>query len=258
MRFYLGTHEPSWLGRVRNVPLFVSHRRLVRQKTWTRATTPWALDSGGFTELNMHGRWTVGVDEYVEAVSRYDEEIGHLEWASPQDWMCEDFVLEKTGLTVRDYQEKTVQSVLDLRPKGPYLGFAPVLQGQTIEDYLFCIELYIDAGIDLWAEPVVGVGSVCRRQATTEILALVSELSSLELELHGFGVKTQGLKQYGPMLTSADSMAWSFRARMLAQHQGFTMPGCRHKACNNCLVYALHWRERTLAAMNVTPQREVA
>jgi hypothetical protein len=26
--FYLGTHQPTWLSRVRGVPLFVSHRRL--------------------------------------------------------------------------------------------------------------------------------------------------------------------------------------------------------------------------------------
>ncbi|GAA1258662.1 hypothetical protein GCM10009677_06820 [Sphaerisporangium rubeum] len=29
-RFYLGTHQPHWLERV-SIPLFVSHRQLVRR-----------------------------------------------------------------------------------------------------------------------------------------------------------------------------------------------------------------------------------
>ncbi len=36
MKFWLGTHEVSWLGRT-DVPLFISRRRLARQKTWARA-----------------------------------------------------------------------------------------------------------------------------------------------------------------------------------------------------------------------------
>ncbi|MBQ1164408.1 hypothetical protein KBZ21_41190, partial [Streptomyces sp. A73] len=38
---------------------------------------------------------------------------------------------------------------------------------------------------------------------------IVATLHSHGLRLHGFGVKTQGLSDYGPSLYSADSMAWS-------------------------------------------------
>ena len=66
-RFYLGTHEPSWLRRLNDVPLFISHRRLQRLVNLYPATTGWALDSGGFTELSMHGRWTTTPAAYTAA-----------------------------------------------------------------------------------------------------------------------------------------------------------------------------------------------
>src|SRR5690242_4741899 len=96
MRFYLGTHMPSWLTKT-DVPLFVSHRRLLGElrpgrgarKTLPRARGPWALDSGGFTELQMFGEWRTTPAEYIAAVRRYRDEIGGLVWAAPMDWMCE-------------------------------------------------------------------------------------------------------------------------------------------------------------------------
>lgn len=62
---YLGTHETSWL-RSAGVPLFISHRRLARLKrTLPVAIAPWALDSGGFSELSLHGGWKTTPSEYV-------------------------------------------------------------------------------------------------------------------------------------------------------------------------------------------------
>ncbi|MBQ1165703.1 hypothetical protein KBZ21_47770, partial [Streptomyces sp. A73] len=72
----------------------------------------------------------------------------------------------------------------------------PVLQGWTLQHYLDCLAMYTDAGIDLAAEPRVGLGSVCRRPATSEINEIVATLHSHGLRLHGFGVKTQGLSDY--------------------------------------------------------------
>lgn len=253
MRFYLGTHQVVWLRRLRDVPLFVSHRRLIdysHPSKLPRATTPWALDSGGFTELSTYGEWRTSRAEYVDAVHEYRERVGMLEWASPQDWMTEDHIVAKTGLSVLAHQERTVQSVLDLRSDAPNFGFIAVLQGQTLDDYLRCVELYDEAGIDLRREPVVGVGSVCRRQSTGEVERIIAELSRAGLRLHGFGVKTTGLKRYGAQLTSADSMAWSFRARQLAHHDGWTTPGCTHRACNNCARFALMWRDQVLSQLD--------
>jgi hypothetical protein len=67
-----------------------------------------ALDSGGFTELSMHGRWITTASQYAEAVATYADRIGGLDFAAPMDWMCEPFMTELTGLTVREHQDRTV------------------------------------------------------------------------------------------------------------------------------------------------------
>ena len=52
---------------------------------------------------------------------------------------------------------------------------------------MHCADLYEAAGIHLADQKVVGLGSVCRRQNTARIGAIVS-LFADELRLHGFGV----------------------------------------------------------------------
>ena len=68
--FYTGTHQPQWLG-VWRVPLFVSRRRLVKYVNLPRAVAPWALDSGGFTEIAKYGRWETSPRDYVREVRRF-------------------------------------------------------------------------------------------------------------------------------------------------------------------------------------------
>lgn len=253
--FYLGAHQPHWLWRA-SFPLFVSHRQLARRVTLHPASCRWALDSGGFTELQRFGRWTVTPEEYVTAVRRYRNHIGHLDWAAPQDWMCEPAIIQGgkwgsqrfagTGLSVPEHQRRTVDNFLRLRELAPELPFIPVLQGWTLDDYLACVELYRSAGVDLARLPRVGLGSVCRRQSTAEITNIVYTLHRAGLRMHGFGVKTGGLHRYGYDLASADSMAWSYAARRLPP-----LPDCTgHKNCANCLTYATKWRARLLTALS--------
>ncbi len=257
VRLYLGAHQPHWLADLRrtDVPLFVSHRRLRGYRRLPVAAGPWALDSGGFTELAMHGRWETTAAEYVEAVRRYDDEIGGLDWAAPMDWMCEPMMLAKTGLTVAGHQARTVANYLLLRRLWAELTdrpcpIRPVLQGWDLADYLRCAALYADAGVDLAAEPLVGVGSVCRRQHTGEIGAIFEALAGLGLALHGFGVKSAGLRLYGDQLASADSLAWSYAARRLPP-----LPQCRgrHINCANCMRFALRWRQKLLVSVAAAP-----
>lgn len=244
MRFFLGTHEVSWLART-DVPLFVSHRRLAGRKTLPRSAGRWALDSGGFTELSMHGRWQTSPQDYATAVRRYRDEIGGLDWAAPQDWMCEPFMVAKTGLSVAEHQARTVASVLELRALAPDLPFVPVLQGWDLADYLTCADMYTTAGVDLAAEPTVGLGSVCRRQSTTEIADICAALGRQGIRLHGFGVKTAGLRYYGRHLASADSLAWSYNAR-----RNPPLPGHTHRSCANCMEWAMRWRDRVVRALD--------
>lgn len=189
--FYLGTYLPHWLASS-TFPLFVSHKRLARYKRLPVARYRWALDSGAFSELAACGRWTLTPEAYVVAVRTHRDEIGRLDWAAPQDWMWEPFILAKTGLSVEEHQRRTVDNYLQLKALAPDLPFVPVLQGWDLADYLRCAALHEAAGVDLAAEPLVGVGSVCRRQATAQIGYLIEQLSA-RFALHGFGCKTQGL-----------------------------------------------------------------
>lgn len=260
LTFYTGTHMPHWLWDPRvDFPLFVCHRTLARYRTLRPATRAWALDSGGFTELATHGRWTTTPREYVAATARYDREIGGLEWAAPQDWMCEPAIRHGgawngrryagTGLTVAEHQARTVANWLELAALWPEHSdednpYMPVLQGETVDDYHACAQMYADAGVHLEHFPLVGLGSVCRLQATGRFLRLAEELTP-RLALHGFGVKFQGIAAASAHLTSADSLAWSYHARRRPPLPGHET---RHKACNNCPEYAAAWRERLLAA----------
>lgn len=238
MKFFLGIHQPIWLTRVHDVPLLVSHRRLGHRRTLPRAVTEWALDSGGFTELQLHGRWQINEKDYVRAVRRYADEIGNLAWAAPQDWMCEQSILQRTGLTVREHQRRTVRNFVRLRDLAPELPWLPILQGWNLSDYERCADFYESAGIDLASEPRVGVGTVCRRQHKADVERIMRVFATRNLRLHGFGVKIAGLSQYAEALFSSDSMAWSRRGRYVR--------GCTpsHQTESNCLRFALNWHQR--------------
>lgn len=242
MRFYLGIHEPAWMART-DVPLFVSRRRLIRRKTPPRARGSWALDSGGFTELDKFGRWTVEPVRYADEAARWQAEVGGMAWAATQDWMCEPFMLAKTGKSIQEHQALSIQSCLDLTALAPGVPWAPVLQGWEVDDYLDHFDQYARAGVDLRAAPIVGVGSVCRRQGTDEAAQIFAELHGLGVKCHGFGLKVLGLHKASIYLESSDSMAWSLGGR-----KGKPMEGCTHRNCGNCLKYALRWRESVIEA----------
>jgi hypothetical protein len=254
-RFFLGTHQPGWLADS-PVALFISDRRLRQVKRPRPAVCDWALDSGGFTELSTYGSWDHGPTpaEYVNRIRGYQRRIGRLQWAAPQDHMCEPFILAKTGFTLREHQRRTVDNLLVLRDLAPELPIIPVIQGWQVDDYLRHINDYRAAGVDLAAEPLVGVGSVCRRQHTDEIGRVFAAIRDAGVvRLHGFGVKTLGLRRYGHLLTSMDSLSWSMQARREP-----ALPGCSgHLNCANCRRYAYRWARR-MAAQAIANEERVA
>lgn len=249
MVFYLGTHEPSWLVRC-SVPLMVSRNRLARLRTLPVATTDWVMDSGGFTELQQHGHWRIAARTYAAEVADVSDRVGRLVWAAPQDWMCEPAVIHGgtfkgvrfagTGLSVAEHQARTVGNYLELRAlECPVI---PVLQGFTLADYERCADLYDRAGVDLAALPTVGLGSVCRRENTSEIGEIVAAMVARGIRCHGFGCKEGAVRRYGDMLASADSMAWSLAGRRRGT--------CLHlkSRCANHMHYAMTWRESVVSA----------
>jgi len=78
--------------------------------------------------------------------------------AVAQDWMCEPFVLQKTGKTVEEHQDLTLKSSVALSPQtSAYV--MPVLQGFSPKQYASHVRQY---GELLEFGQWVGVGSVCK------------------------------------------------------------------------------------------------
>lgn len=186
------------------------------------------MDSGGFQELPLHGEWTVTVDRYIR---EYVHGIGKLQWAAIQDRIVEE------------HQRRTIRTYLESMDKAP----EPVLQGRTCGDYWRHVDDYARADIELRKLPLVGLGSICRRQGTHRAAAIAHTLRRSDgVRIHAFGVKTARLELMRDDIASADSLARSFTAR-----RGPPLPGCKHEHCNNCLKFALKWRAKILGIPGV-------
>ncbi|GHJ45860.1 hypothetical protein Cs7R123_32020 [Catellatospora sp. TT07R-123] len=120
------------------------------------------------------------------------------------------------------------------------------MQGWHPREYELCVDLYARHGVDLARQPLLDVGSVCRRQGSAEAERIVSLLNNLGLNrLHLYGSKTLGLARFAPRIESSDSMAWSFAARYQPR-----LRSCLHLGhCGNCRRYALRWRSRLPASL---------
>jgi hypothetical protein len=211
MMFFVGLHQPSDCQHFARS--FVSVNRL-RQRKAPFAVNDWIMDSGAFTEVAVHGGYRSSVQDYATEINRWSEN-GAMLAAVAQDWMCEPFVLAKTGMTVADHQRLTVERYDELMGEAPAAYIMPVLQGYEPHEYARHVREYGDRlSFGAW----VGVGSVCKRNASPESIACVLAAVKDErpdLRLHGFGLKLTALtwESVSAQLHSADSMAWSFAAR---------------------------------------------
>jgi len=245
MDFYLGTHMVNWAPMV-DIPLFVSRVRYLDRVSIPEMRAEGVEDGGGYSQLMLHNRWSVSDDVYAEQMRRSSRGLKRVRWMPPRDWMCEPWMVRKTGLTIEEHQRRTVESYCYLIREHSDLPWIPVIQGYYLDDYLRCWEMYDHAGVDLAKCAIVGVGTLCRRQDTKEAEIIINRLFEDGLTMHGFGFKKDGLRRCGAMLKSADSMAWSFGAR----RQKIRLPGHKHQTCANCLEYATQWYHETLEAIS--------
>jgi hypothetical protein len=218
MLFYTGLHQPSDAGHFDRA--FISVNRLRDRKKPIQARE-WIMDSGAFTEIATHGKYRHGVGEYAAEINRWSYPGSGLVAAVSQDWMCEPWIVAKTGLSVREHQRRTIERYDALLPLVPRTYIMLVLQGYEVVDYLDHIDQYEDR---LKPGMYVGVGSVCKRNAnvgTIESILVAIKSKRPDLLLHGFGVKITALTSATVinLLHSADSMAWSFAARRNGRNQ---------------------------------------
>lgn len=212
MRFFVGLHQPSDARHFDAACISVNRLRGRRSGF---AVRDWILDSGAFTEISTHGRYRHSVDDYAAEIRRWANN-GTLLAAVGQDFMCEAWILERTGLTIPEHQRLTIERFDALRASDTGgVPVMPVLQGYAPADYVAHLRQY---GSRLEPGAWVGVGSVCKRNGdprAIEAVLLAIRAERPDLRLHGFGIKATALGS--PLVThllhSADSMAWSFAAR---------------------------------------------
>jgi hypothetical protein len=209
MEFYVGLHQLHDCKHFERS--FVSVNRLVKRKS-NFVVKDWIMDSGAFSQIYNKGEH-MPVKDYANLINRF-KECGNLIAAVSQDYMCENFILKKTGMTVKQHQHLTIERYKQLIELTDVV-IMPVLQGYEPHEYVEHIHVYGDL---LKENMYVGVGSVCKRNANPlsalGVLKAIKEVRP-DLKLHGFGLKITALenKEIYSLLESSDSMAWSFNAR---------------------------------------------
>jgi hypothetical protein len=181
-----------------------------------------ALDCGGFVAMKLYGgyRWTV--QQYAELA-----QVMRPTWWAQMDLCCEPEIAGDRA-SVFGRIDKTAEYLHACQDAARNLGTArpmPVLQGWNPSDY--CEGPIYSSGFD-WPA-LVGIGSVCRRRVAGNdgILAVLAALDRkvpAHVQFHLFGVKSQVLQRlqesFSHRVTSVDSMAWSFTARVTARNNG--------------------------------------
>ena len=209
--FFVGLHKAHFATGFTRCMLSVN---VLLNRRSDFAVNDWLLDSGAFSRVST-GAGHLPVEVYAGQIQRWSS-CGHLLAAVVQDYMCEPFVLEKTGMTIADHQRLTIEryDALTSIPLPTYI--MPVLQGYEPEDYAQHLTAYGNDRLPIGAW--VGVGSICKRNATPDVVIKVLQAIKRErpdLRLHGFGLKVTALKRHwvNELLYSCDSLAWSYQAR---------------------------------------------
>lgn len=149
VRFFTGLHQPS---DARHFDAAFVSVNCLRKRKGPFAVGDWIMDSGAFTEVSTHGLYRHGVAEYAAEIRRWAKN-GNLLAAVSQDWMCEPWIVAKTGLSVERHQQLTVvrydallgedtagvykweRLVIDVcRPRSPVSFFHMGTQGHASQD----------------------------------------------------------------------------------------------------------------------------
>lgn len=191
-----------------------------------------ALDSAGFVAMNRYGNYPWSLPAYCELAMSHP-----FAWWAQMDFCCEPEVANDRAI-LRERIHATAQALsacnhlhtawstqapeLHLRPA------MPVLQGWSPDDYELSSELANAVLFGRWPD-LVGIGSVCRRElgGANGIATIIARLDAVlpsHVRFHLFGVKGSAISELSklPRVASVDSMAYEFRARVLAREAGAT------------------------------------
>lgn len=200
------------------------------------------IDSGGYHHM------AAGTGEYDTPVADYFEYLRETEpdlWAL-RDYPCEPGLLEKTGRSVRENQQLTTESAVEMLPEADDVPGQPVtvIQGWTRDQYLVHLHALKARGL---LTDYVGIGSICRRNADPEIADIILAVRGAlpdRCKLHAFGVKGSVLKfkEVVEAVDSVDSGAYDWAESRLPDRRATDSFTWRDSA----RAY-LNWRHETLA-----------
>lgn len=192
----------------------------------TKNNRPWDsierlfIDSGGYSFMMGKGEYQTSDSEYLDYIEEH-----HPERFALRDYACEPEILDQRGTTVESHQQATTDRHINLTDGFERRGIdsLPVscLQGWDVTDYLTHIDNLRDHGV---LHDYVAVGSVCRRNAETEIRSILRQVRNAlpkRCSLHAFGVKKSVLSSFETrrVIDSADSCAYGLRQQKRAFHE---------------------------------------
>jgi hypothetical protein len=179
------------------------------------------LDSGAFTILSDYKDYPETVEDFCEAVLHIAS-LCNVEAVSSQDFLCDPHFVALTGLSVIEHQRRTIERYDAIRAILPSeITVVPVLQGYEPCEYLEHLAAY---GSRLAPGMRVGIGSLCNRSSKPKLIEqiLVPIFDARpDLRYHGYALKTRSLRSsiIQSILSSADSMSWSYAARREKRNQ---------------------------------------
>jgi len=207
IEFYYGT---TWVWPIQFLPrIMISATFLRTRKSKLKIEKPWMLDSGIGGMFKDNSSQRLSLEEYANIISLHEPPIA---WT--YDYPCEPSIREKYCYTSSRAQDMTNDNTAILRDFYGLKNVMSVVQGWTLDDYLENIDKIKGAGL---LTERLGIGSVCRRGQTKEIVRIIKAVRNnipRWVKLHGFGVKTSVLKTEARfLLDSVDSSAWGIERR---------------------------------------------
>jgi len=124
------------------------------------------------------------------------------------DYPCERDVLGFSE-SIHERIEKTIKNTLEFVDEKPETNWLIPLQGYNKEDYVYCIERYIEEEIPL---NQVGVGTVCKRKEKTSIYAVLKTIRDRlpNAWIHAFGLTKAYLEDVIFFINSFDTASYTW------------------------------------------------
>jgi len=166
------------------------------------------LDSGGFQFVNKFREYPFSVDDYVSYINTLKPD-----YVAVMDYPCNYDILKKYHIEAKTQIRRTIEKTCQLYEKEVDSILVPVLQGDSIEDFIFCVDELKKYGL---VSNYMAIGSI-RDKPISEVRKLLLKLRKLlpHVQFHAFGLGIKFLKDstIRQEIYSTDSIAWLYVQR---------------------------------------------